>query len=206
MKSARLWLSFGAAILCAVWLKPAVWGHDPEAVKTAPRFERREIELPIRDFTLTDQNGRRLSFNRLSGRVVVLGFGYTSCPDVCPLLTATMLSVQRRVPENQRGSVYFLTITTDPEIDTPAILETYARRYGADLSNWAFLTGPPEALEKVWENFRLRPTKKARGLVDHTPLILLIDRQGIARFAYIGVSPQAQILLQDLTGLLKRSS
>ncbi|HWO40685.1 MAG TPA: SCO family protein [Candidatus Eisenbacteria bacterium] len=203
MRFAGLLSTCSAAVLCVI-AENAVLGHDPDTV--LPRFERREVELAVRDFTLTDQDGRQLAFKHLSGKVVVLGFGYTTCPDVCPLMTATMLSVQRTIPENQKGSVYFLTVTTDPEIDTPAVLGAYARRYGADLSNWAFLTGPPSALKRVWENFGLRPVKKARGLVEHAPLTVLIDRQGIARLAYIGGSPEARVMRRDVAELLQRRS
>jgi len=164
--------------------------------------ERRAVVIPINDFTLVDQNSREFQFSNLTGRVVVVAFAYTTCPDVCPLLTAALRQVQSGLTPDERKKVFLLTITTDPEIDSPKVLASYGKRYGADSSNWSFLTGDQAALQKVWKNFGVGVKREGRGLVDHTPLTAVVDRQGKMRLAYIGPGPDAKMVLRDVRGLL----
>jgi len=164
--------------------------------------ERREAQIPINDFVLLDQSSQQFKFGQVAGRVVVVVFAYTTCPDVCPLLTAALRQVQSGLSQEERNKVFLLTITTDPEIDAPKILTSYAKRYGADLTNWSFLTGNPGELQKVWKNFGVGVKRKARGLVDHTPLTALVDRQGKMRIAYVGPAPDAKAVLKDVRALL----
>jgi protein SCO1/2 len=187
-------------------LQPAGQGGVPSPRRPAHTSgaERREVALPIRNFLLTDQNGRSFELNDIKGKIVIVTFAYTSCPDVCPLLTAAMRRVQERLSASERADVHFLTITTDPEIDTPAILARYAQQHGADLSNWAFLTGAEGALRPVWKNFGVGVRRLKRGLVDHTPLTALIDRSGIMRVAFQGTAPAPDAMLRDLRLLLAR--
>lgn len=191
-------------VLAAEGVQNRVWGHDVQPAEKARPAQRREVSIPVRDFSLTDQSGRPFEFRRLKGRVVSLAFGYTTCPDVCPLITAAMRRVQSELDPGEGKSVYFLTITTDPEIDSPKILSAYAKRYEVDHANWAFLTGNPPALGSVWKNFGVNVIRKARGLIDHTPLTAVIDRQGVTRFVYLGTAPESKVMLEDLRRLLKR--
>ena len=164
--------------------------------------ERRALVIPINDFVLVDQNSREFQFSKLTGRVVIVAFAYTTCPDVCPLITAALRRVQSGLTPEERKGVFLLTITTDPEIDSPKVLAGYGRRYGADLSNWSFLTGEQAKLESVWKIFGVGVKRKARGLVDHTPLTAVVDRHGKMRVAFIGPSPDAKMVLQDVRTLL----
>ena len=164
--------------------------------------ERREVQVPIKDFSLRDQSSRPFQFNQLKGIVVVVAFIYTTCPDVCPLITAALRQVQSGLGVQERKKVFLLAITTDPEIDSPKILTDYAKRHSADLANWAFLTGNETELKKVWKNFGVGVHRKARGLVDHTPLAAIVDRLGRMRFVYVGPTPDAKLLLKDARVLL----
>jgi len=178
--------------------------HEPKhpvAEKAAPR---RQVQVPIKDFSLTDHTGTPFRFSSMRGKVVLVAFVYTTCPDVCPLITASMQSVQRSLNGRERESVRFLSITTDPEIDSPDILKSYAGRYEVDLSNWSFLTGDLKTLQPVWKAFGVKVERKARGLVNHTALTALIDTKGVMRFAYFGASPDPKKVLQDIRALLAR--
>ncbi len=166
--------------------------------------ERREVYIPISDFTLVDQNSREFQFSKLTGRVVVVAFAYTTCPDICPLITAALRQVQSGLTPDERTKVFLLTITTDPEIDSPKVLAGYGKRYGADFTNWSFLSGDQAALQKVWKNFGVGVKRKARGLVDHTPLTAVVDRQGKMRVAYLGPAPDAKVVLKDVRSFLRQ--
>jgi protein SCO1 len=177
---------------------------------SAPQFalkavERREVKLPIDDFSLTDQGGKIFQFKDLRGKVVVVAFAYTTCPDVCPLITAALRQVQTHLSNEERKNSHLLTVTTDPEIDSPKVLTAYAKRYGAELNGWSFLTGDPSTLQSVWKNFGVGVKRQARGLVDHTPLTAIVDRRGIMRIAYIGPSPDLALVLRDIRSLMTDS-
>jgi protein SCO1 len=134
----------------------------------------------------------------------LIAFAYTTCPDVCPLITAAMRRVQADLSATEQQAVYLLTVTTDPEVDEPKILAAYAQRYGADVSSWVFLTGDVASLDKVWRSFGVKVQRKARGLIDHTPLTAVIDQRGVMRFAYYGTSPDPKTVLRDVRSLLAR--
>ncbi|MSP37519.1 MAG: SCO family protein [Deltaproteobacteria bacterium] len=193
----RSWLPFCAVVLLI---------NSPIFVlaATAPQSstQRREVKLAIGDFILTDQSGQTFRFSQLGGKVVLVSFAYTTCPDVCPLLTASMRQVQIGLSATERKDIQLLTITTDPEIDAPKVLAGYAQRYGAELDNWAFLTGEESKLRAVWKNFGVGVKRKGRGLIDHTPLTAIVDRHGTLRVVYIGPNPVVTTMLSDLRALL----
>jgi protein SCO1/2 len=196
-------LGFFLALL-AIFAHSAAWSEGlAQALNPGEKKAiRREVQLPIADFSLTDQFGRAFWFHSLRGRVVLLSFVYTSCPDVCPLITASALAVQKALRARERESVSFLTITTDPEVDAPAVLKSYAARFGVDMSNWSFLTGDVSSLAPVWKSFGVKVKRKGRGLVDHTPLTALVDRRGILRVVYVASSPDSKLILRDIRALM----
>jgi len=167
-----------------------------------PRAHRRAVRMPITDFALTDQNSTPFEFKNLAGKVVIVAFAYTTCPDVCPLITASLRQVQIGLTKEERKNVQLLTITTDPEIDSPKVLTAYAKRYGAEFDNWSFLTGELTALKGIWKNFGVGVRRKGRGLIDHTPLTAVVDKQKLMRFGYIGASPDPKAVLADVRSLL----
>jgi protein SCO1 len=198
----RVLLMLQAALfpLAAPW--PA-WGHDESLPQKLKGAERRQVRIPVENFTLTDQGSRDFEFASLRGKVAIVTFAYTTCPDVCPLLTAAIRQVQESLSAHERLSSFFITITTDPEIDTPAVLLAYAQRYRADLRNWAFLTGDETVLRRVWKTFGVTVHRKARGLVDHTAITAVIDRSGVMRLAYVGPLLEPKALQQDARKLLQ---
>ena len=154
-------------------------------------------------FVLLNQEGNRFHWTTLRGKVVVLNFIFTTCTDVCPLFTANLAELQRTVKNESAGSLFLVSITTDPEVDSPKVLKSYAQRYGADFQNWAFLTSSEPQLKQVWKGFDVRVIKKGRGLVQHTSLTTVIDRQGIRRFNFFGEKWQLKDLLRDTSALLE---
>jgi protein SCO1 len=179
-------------------------GHDHETSPLEQGAPRKLVRLPIKDFSLVDQEGKRFRMADLKGKLVLLTFIYTSCPDVCPLITFSMRRVQESLSEKELRKVHFVSVTTDPEIDSPEILKSYARRYDINFSNWSLLTGDLKALAPVWKTFGVRVERKSRGLVNHTTLTALVDVEGVMRVAYYGASPDAKKILQDMRAMLSR--
>jgi protein SCO1 len=192
---------FLALLLCS--FASAAVAHDITAPGQRPsRLERRVVNVPIKDFVLVDQNNRAFNFATLRGKLVVVTFGYTTCPDICPLTTAALRQLQDRLGRDERSRVYLLMITTDPEVDSPAVLAAYAKRYSVDLSNWSFLSGDPAVLAKVWKAFGVTVQRRARGLIDHTSLTALVDGRGVMRYVYYGTAPDTDIVGKDLTKIV----
>jgi len=162
---------------------------------------RQPVEGTAPEFQLEDQSGRPLALSDLRGKVVLLTFIYSSCADVCPLITASLAALQRRLAPEERGRVFFISITVEPEMDTPAVLRAYAKRHGADLSSWAFLSGSPKAVREVWQSFGLTVNRRVKGIVDHPGWTLLIDREGMVRYRYLGGILEVETILEDIRKL-----
>ncbi len=185
------------------WL--VVKAHHPASGSSAHEAVRRKVNLPIPGFSLTNQRGEIFEFKTLRGKVVLLSFVYTTCPDVCSLATISMTSVQKELSGKERKSVYLLSVTTDPEVDKPEVLKSYAERHQVNFTNWSLLTGNARQLAFVWKAFGIKVLRKARGLVSHTSLTALVDKEGIVRITYDGTAPDAKVILEDLRTLLVSS-
>jgi protein SCO1 len=163
-----------------------VAGHSLEELE-GQLGEREKYFQPIGkatpDFTLEDPEGRAVALQDLRGKVVVLHFVYTSCPDVCPLHAERIAEIQEMVNQTpMRELVQFVTITTDPENDTPEVMREYGPAHGLDPINWVFLTSGPDRPEdttrKLAERFGHKFTRTEDGYQIHGVVTHVIDREG----------------------------
>jgi protein SCO1/2 len=150
------------------------------------------VDKTAPDFSLQDAHGREVRLADLRGRVVVLHFVYAGCPDVCPLhadLVAEVQSMVNRTP--MRDQVQFLSVTTDPDRDTPEVLRDYGPSHGLDTGNWTFLTtrpGQPEdATRRLAEAFGHKFEKAEDGYQIHGVVTHVIDREGRWRANFHGL-------------------
>jgi protein SCO1/2 len=192
-------LAMLAAVMVAVWSVPA---SAHEAGKDA----RLSKIGPAPGFTLTRPDGKRLALGDLRGKVVAVTFIYATCVDACPLLTAKMAGLQQRLGRDFGSKVFFVSVTVDPQRDTPEVLKRYAEAHGANPAGWAFVTGTPEDIREVARRYGVYYKKAERGNVDHTFLTSIIDQQGIMRVQYLGVRFNPEEMLRDLRSLLAEAS
>ena len=162
---------------------------------------RQRIEGRAPELALVNQSGQPLTLRELRGKVVFLTFTYSTCADVCPLITASMVTLQQRLTAAERQQVFFLSVTAQPEVDTPAVLHAYAQRLGVDLASWAFVTGHPQAVQAVWQAFGLTVKPRAKGVVDHPAWTFLIDREGMVKYRYLGSLLEVETILEDMRTL-----
>jgi protein SCO1 len=194
---------FLLSLLFVLLSSMGLYAHVPGASRLVqPTGEMLNTKAP--DFILLNQEGDRFDSTKLRGKVVVVNFIFTTCTDVCPLFTAHFAQLQRAFKSGPAGDLFFVSITTDPQVDSPKVLKSYAQRYGADFQNWAFLTGTDAQLKPVWKGFGIRVINKGRGLVQHTSLTTVLDREGIRRFNYFGEKWQVKDLQQDISELLAK--
>lgn len=167
-----------------------------------PGFALAGRDEPAPDFALTDQNGEPLALADLRGRAVLLDFVFTNCPGPCPILTGIQVSLQRKLPEALRGRTWFVSISLDPERDTPEALRTYAAARGADLSQWSFLTGSPEQIDPVLAAYGVGKRLTEDAAIEHVLATFLIDPQGRIAKRYLGLSHEPDAMLVDLEAVL----
>jgi len=142
------WLLF-AALALAIPVAPLLLHRRPPAL---PELG----ELPA--FSLTDQRGHSFGRDDLRGKVWVADFVFTSCSDACPRLTQRMRSLQDRIDPHE--GVGLLSISVDPERDTPQKLRDYGQLYGARDDQWRFLTGSPTEVQRtVVKGFKIAMAK-----------------------------------------------
>lgn len=157
---------------------------------------------PAPEFTLTKQDGKRVALNDLRGKALAITFIFASCADTCPLLTAKMISIQNRLGSDFGPKVHFVSITVDPERDTPEVLKRYAEAHKANPAGWAFLTGTPGEIRDVAKRYGIYAKKTSRGDVDHTFLTSLVDQNGTLRVQYMGTQFNPDDMLRDLQSLI----
>ncbi len=150
------------------------------------------LDKPAPDFTLGDADGKVVRFAGFRGKVVVLHFIYASCPDVCPLHADRIAEIQKMINQTpMKARVQFISISTDPEHDTPEILRGYGPAHGLDDVNWLFLTALPdqpkditrELVEAYGHKFkRTEGSRLVHGVVTH-----VIDKEGRQRGNFHGL-------------------
>jgi protein SCO1/2 len=158
---------------------------------------------PAPAFALTSQDGAQVTLADFRGKVVAVTFIFTLCTATCPVLTPMMSFVQDQLGRDFGAKIAFVSITVDPERDTPQVLKAYAQSFGADLAGWSFLTGDPQAIQDVTRRYGVYAAKTETGDVDHTFLTSIVDRNGILRVQYLGVRFDSEEFRRDLLSLLE---
>lgn len=155
------------------------------------------------DFALTHANGNSFRLSERRGKLVILFFGYTACPDVCPTTMAELNQALGKIGE-KADQVQVLFVTVDPRRDTPERVQEYVDHFNP---NFIGLSGSEAELAKVWNDYGVfrevvESTSAAGYLVNHTARVTLIDRQGNLRVSFPFDTPVEDIV-HDLKLLLK---
>ena len=162
---------------------------------------------PAPSFSLTTQDKAPLKLVDLRGKVVAVTFIFTTCKDTCPVLTAKLVGVQRKLAADVSPNIAFVAISLTPKHDTPDVLKAYANAHNADLSRWSFLTGDAKQIQALAKQYGVFvKAKKSADDVDHGFLTSIIDHAGVIRVQYMGVRFEPNELLADLQALVKEAT
>jgi protein SCO1/2 len=149
--------------------------------------------FPATNISLTRHDGSQFELTHYRGKIVLLFFGYTSCPDVCPTTMAELRQAISELKEEDATQVQVVFIAVDPDRDTPVRIQEYANHFSPDFIG---LSGSLEELKVVWDAYgvyrEVENTDSALSyLVSHTARIYLIDKAGDLRLTYaFGTSPE----------------
>jgi protein SCO1 len=195
-----LWSALGAALVVVVVLflkSPPARSHLPELGV-------------VRPFTLTNQAAASVRLADLKGKVWVADIIFTRCMGPCPKMTEEMRKLQRAFAAEDR--LRFVTLTTDPDHDSPQVMRRYAEKFDADPNRWHFLTGPKEEIlaNLAVESLKMSAVEKqedqrqnANDLFIHTTMFVLVDKRGKIRGFYESLESGFQEKIQaDIKTLL----
>lgn len=157
------------------------------------------ILASIGDFELMGQNGETFSSTDLAGHVWIADFIFTRCPGACPQMTSTLAELFEEF--GSHDDLRMVSISVDPDHDTPSVLEAFAAKYDADPDRWHFLTGSNEYLQQLSVNeFQIAAAESPSS---HSLRFILVDRQGDIRGYYHSDDPEdVDGLRSDLAKLL----
>ena len=144
----------------------------------------------IASFTLTNQDGRATTLADLSNRVWVADIIFTRCAGPCPIITGHMKSLEDALPKTSDARL--VTLTTDPDYDTPAMMKRYGERFGADFSRWMFLTGTKAEIGALGAgSLKLSAVPvpaaeqtNAADLFIHTTIFVIVDKHARLRGSF----------------------
>ena len=165
------------------------------------------IDPPILapDFELIDQHSQAFRLSEQKDKVILIFFGYTHCPDVCPVTLTDFKKIKAQLG-NQSKNVDFLFITTDPERDTPEQMLNYLNNFDPEIVG---LTDERSFMEPVWQDYGVYQAKVESGdldnyLVDHSARIYIIDKNGNLRLTYL-FGTGSEVIAEDVDHLLKEN-
>lgn len=215
MRGARLGAAILLALCCACGKRGADFESAGRSTEPAPKAApasvgssipepNRSIGVgdPVPDFTLIDQDGKKVQPAQFRGEPLGVTFLYTTCPDVsaCPMTMAKFSRLGAMLREKAFG--HLLVITVDPEHDTPSVLRDYAHKAGADTKRWSFLTGTPSAVAEVASRFGVLYSRQGSQVL-HQQAVAVVDPAGrLATISY-GENWEPEQILSDMERVRK---
>jgi protein SCO1/2 len=154
-------------------------------------------------FTLIDQDGNERTLDALRGSAVLLDFVYTQCNGPCPVSTSARVQLQKSLPDEIGQQLQLVSISLDPQRDTPDELRRYALERGADLAKWSFLTGDSTAVESVLRSYGVGVVREADGNIQHVVVSFLIDPRGRITRRYFGLDHDTDEFIRDVSAAVR---
>lgn len=153
----------------------------------------------IPEFTFLDQSQRAIGRSDMEGKITIVEFFFTSCPSICPIMSAEMERVQDVFRNDEHVQIYSISI--DPEFDTPDVLASYAAKHRAREGKWFFLSGPKEETYRLARCGFVLPTIDGKGEPEdfiHSDKFILVDELGRIRGYYSGTEREGvdQLILE----------
>jgi protein SCO1 len=200
-KSVSRFFSRSATVAALLGLVAVAGCHDREAAGSYAAVNQADV-LP--NVTFTDQLGKPVTLSSLKGKPVLVDFIYTSCASVCPRLTARMNEVAKKLGAEVGQKLTIVSITLDPEHDTPQKLRNYAEVQGIASNGWLFLTGQPAQIDQELARFRLVRQRESDGSITHNVAAFLIGPDGHEIRKYNALDVPIDAIVSDVDRSMER--
>ncbi len=192
----KYWLAL-VCLLAAMYGSFVVWRGRHDSQNSSPQQPQSSApadpssDPAAAEFVLKDQNGQKFDSHSLEGKVWVGSFFFTNCPSACWRLNQALAAIQQTSPESQ---VRYVSITCDPDNDTPDALLKYAENFKADPARWTFLTGDFKTIRRIGNEFFKVAVEKGT----HSDRAFVVDRQGQVRGRFRLTEPDQVEMLKKL--------
>jgi protein SCO1 len=178
------------------------WLRNAQMERNARRAIANYGTVPA--FQLTNQDNQPFGTEQLKGKIWIVDFIFSTCPGPCPMISSRMAELQKPL---EKTDVRLVSVTVDPEKDTPEVLRGYAEKLGAQPGRWDFLTGPKAAIYDLSRSGFKLPVQESGdqpGVPVHTTRAVLVDRRGMIRGYYDVLAPETPTkLVADAHQLLR---
>jgi protein SCO1 len=171
----------------------------------------REDYIGYKSYPLVDHDSTAVTFpSDYKGKILVIGFIFTHCPDICPITVHNLQLIQTEVAKEKLKNVQFAAVSFDPDRDTPSLLKKFGNMRNIDYSNWKFLTGERDTVLSLTKEMEIvAVSSDTTYLKDgsksyfftHTDRISLIDQRNRLRKEYVGTSVDIKEIIKDIKSL-----
>ena len=196
--AAKYWLVL-ACVLGTIYGSFVMWRRNQSHASpiAPPKVSAPAIKSPpLTDFELTDQDGKPFDSKSLRGKVWVGSFFFTNCPAICWRLNQTLAAIQETSPASDTR---YISITCDPDDDTPPVLAKYAAHFKADPARWTFLTGDINLIRRIGNDFFQVSVENET----HSDRAFVVDRAGQVRGRFRLTEPDQVEMLKKLLAVVE---
>jgi protein SCO1 len=165
-------------------------------------------DLTKKSYNLIDQDNNEVVFPEIiKGHIIVMGFIYTHCPDICPMTTHNMYLIEKELKNEGITNVKFVALSFDPDRDTPDVLKKFAEVRELDFKSWTLLTGEKTTVNDLLKRFDVKAIKTDESIDEdgnseysmmHTDRISLVDENSILRKNYKGSTINIEEIVKDI--------
>ncbi len=169
--------------------------------KTAEIYENGRVVIFDEDapaIDLVNQEGKKVTNGDLKGKVVLINFIYTHCEESCPIMMHKFMDIEKELKAHLGKDIQLVSITMDPERDTPEVLKKYAEKMKIDTSYWTFLTGKKAVVDKILKGFKFFYVKNEDGSFGHSNAIVGLDRAGRWKYNFNVLTVPVDILVERI--------
>lgn len=152
----------------------------------------------LRGIPMIDQNGKRISSEQLGGQLLLANLMFTHCPTVCPSITRRLAQTRASLSPELRKRIRFLSLTVDPENDTPDVLKAFASRHGTSDPEWHFAQTSEESLKRLTDRLVVFEPGAPKAPASHSLALYLFDAEGQMLQRYDGASFEPKKLASEI--------
>lgn len=177
--------------------------NEPTNSLTLEEIEPLRVGDELPNYSLINQENKKIQLTSFRGRILVFTFMYTRCPipDFCPRMSQHFREVYDALKDiNINKDWHLLSISFDPDFDTPKILKNYSKAFSSDLKKWSFVTGNSSVIDEMISRFGIIVRRPKASITDwdHNLRTVIVDPNGVIQTIYIGNSWTPETLVQDL--------